>query len=201
MTPDMSPEEFDERFGPEFAPHTNAYGTPVHPVKPGLTRRGKTAIAVATVAIAGTGFFWYQSNSVQAAQDAKETAALQIQLQQLELEKMKELNKANAAQSKEKATEDAAKQKFVDACIDADKGLVGKQMGVTYSSVVADCQDQFQAGSSDGVDGSDMAAAGSATDTGDGGIGINSTGLMVLAGGAALVIVFTAARTRKSHAA
>ncbi|MFG2276687.1 hypothetical protein ACGFNY_43885 [Streptomyces chartreusis] len=197
----MTPQEFDEEFGPEFTPRTSPYGNTVQPVKPGLTRRGRIAIAVAATAIAGTGFFWYQAQSAQVAKDAKETAALQIQLQQIELEKMKELNKANATHSKEKATEDAERKKFVDACIDADKGLVGKQMGVTYSSVVADCQDQFQAEGSQGVDGSDMAAAGSASDTEDGGIGINSTGLLAITGGLGLVVVLTAARSRKAHAA
>ena len=201
----MTPEQFDQEFGPEFAPNstptTNAYGTPVQAVKPGLTRRGKIAVSVAAVAIAGTGFFWYESHSAQVAKDAKETAALQIQLQQLELERMKELNKANAAQSKEKATEDAANKKFVDACIEADKGLVGKQMGVTYSSVVADCQDQFQTDHGKGVDGSDMAAAGSATDSGDEGGGLNSTGLLTVVGGAGLLVVLTASRFRKSHSA
>lgn len=197
----MTPEQFADEFGPEFAPQTSPYGNSVQPVKPGLTRRGKVAITVAAVAVAGTGFFWYESHSAQVAADAKETAALQIQMKQLELEKLKEINKANATHSKEKATEDAERKKFVDACIDADKGLVGKQMGVTYSSVVADCQDQFQTDTGKSVDGTDMAAAGSARDTADGGIGINSTGLLAITGGLGLVVVLTAARSRKAHAA
>lgn len=196
----MTPQEFDEEFGPEFAPRTSPYGYAAQPVKPGLTKRGKIAIAVAGAAIAGTGFFWYQAHSAQVAKDAKETAALQIQLQQIELEKMKELNKANAEHSKEKATEDAQRKKFVDACIDADKGLVGKQLGVTYSSVVADCQNQFQARTSTSVDGSDMAAAGSSTDTPTGAGAINSTGLMAIAGATGLFVVGAAIRGRRKHA-
>jgi hypothetical protein len=200
----VTPEQFDQEFGREFdeqpTRQTTAYGYPVQPVKPGLTRRGKTAIAVVTVAIAGTGFFWYESHSAQVAKDAKETAALQIQLQQLELEKMKEINKQTAAQSKEQAAEDAARQKFVDACVNTDKGLVGKQMGVTYSSVVADCQDQYQGGQ-DSVDGADMAAAGSSTDTGSGDGGINSTGLLAIVAGGGVLVVLGASRFKKSHAA
>lgn len=201
----MTPEQFDQEFGPEFteqAPRqTTAYGSPVQPVKPGLTRRGKTAMAVVAVAVAGTGFFWHESHSAQVAKDAKETAALQIQLQQLELEKMKEINKATAAQSKEQATEDAARQKFVDACVNTDKGLVGKQMGVTYSSVVADCQAQYEGGQ-DSVDGADMAAAGSSTDTDSGGGGgINSTGLLAIVAGGGVIVVLGANRIKKSHTA
>ncbi|MFF7527349.1 hypothetical protein [Streptomyces pseudovenezuelae] len=194
----MSPEEFTQEFGPEFDAPTTPYGHAAQPVKPGLTQRGKTAIAVAAVAIAGTGFFWYQSHSVQVAKDAKETAALQIQLQQLELEKMKEMNKANTEQKKQQATQDAARQKFVDACVDADKSLIGKQMGVSYSSVVADCRDKFQGD----VDGADMAVAGSAADTHSGsGGGINSTGLLAIVAGGGVIVVLAANRTKKSHAA
>ena len=158
------------------------YGTPAQPVKPGLTNRGKVAIAVASVAVAGTGFFWYQDHSVQVAKEAKEAAALEIQVKQLELEKLKDINKVTAAQKKDQATEDAARQKFVDACVDADKGLVGKQMGVTYRSVMADCQAQYKGGGG-GADGSDMATAASADDTSSG--GINN---FVLLGGGTLAI-------------
>ncbi|MFF7476660.1 hypothetical protein [Streptomyces sp. NPDC008092] len=199
----MTPEQFDQEFGPEFAPHINShtspYGNSVQPVKPGLTKRGKVAITVAAIAMAGTGFFWYESHAAQAAQDAKETAALEIQMKKLDLEKLKEINKATAAQSKEQAAADATRQKSVDACIDADKGLVGKQMGVTYKSVVADCQSQFAAGQ--GVNGSDMAEAGSSTSTKNGGGGINSTGLLAIAGAAGLLVVLAARRTKNSHAA
>lgn len=171
------------------------------PVKPGLTRRGKIAVTVATVAVAGTGFFWYQDHSAQVAKDAKETAALQIQMQKLELEKLKEINKATTAQKKEQAAEDAARDKFVTACVDADKGLVGKQMGVTYRSVVADCQAQYQGG----LDGADMAAAASANDTSSDGArgagGINSAGLLALTAGAGVLVVLAANRTKRANAA
>ncbi|MFG2970808.1 hypothetical protein ACGFZS_46820 [Streptomyces sp. NPDC048288] len=195
----MTPEQFDQEFGPEFAPSTapqaSPYGNYTRPVKPGLTKRGKIAITVAALAVAGTGFFWYESNAAQAAKDAKDTAALEIQMKKLELEKLKEINKATVAQSKEKATADATRQKAVNACIEADKGLVGKQMGVTYKSVVADCQSQF----ADDSDGTDMAAAGSSTSTGSGGVGINSTGLLAIAGGGGLLVVMAASRARRTN--
>jgi hypothetical protein len=191
-------EEWHVNPTPEYN-HQGPYGTPVQPVKPGLTKRGKVAIAVASVAVAGTGFIWYQGESAQAAKDAKEAAALQIQMQKLELEKLKEINKATVEQKNEQATEDAARQKFVDACVEADKGLVGKQMGVTYSSVVDDCQGQYEGG----TDGSDMAAAGSASDTAstDGGGGVNSAGLLALAAGGGLLVVVAANRGKKANAA
>lgn len=201
-------EEFNRIMSKEFTVETppeytdpGPYGTPAQPVKPGLTKRGKIAIAVASVAVAGTGFIWYQGQSAQAAKDTKEAAALEIQMQKVELEKLKEVNKATVAQKKEKATEDAARQKFVNACVKADKGLVGKKMGVTYSSVVGDCQAQYEGG----VDGSDMAEAGSVSDAagtdGGGGAGINSSGLLALAAGGGLLVVLAANRGKKANAA
>ncbi|MGW2739106.1 hypothetical protein ACWC4D_33515 [Streptomyces sp. NPDC001288] len=196
----MTPEQFDQEFGPEFAPRTTPYGNYTAPVKPGLTKRGKVAVTVAAIAVAGTGFFWHEANSAEAAKNAKETAALQIQMKKLDIEQLREINKAAAVQNKEKTSQDTAHQKAVDACIQADKGLVGKQMGVTYRSVVADCQDQFDT-FGQAANGTDMAEAGSASSTGNEGGGINSSGLLAIAGGAGLLVVMAASRLKKTHGA
>lgn len=201
----MSPEEFAHEFGPEFAeqpnPHVGPYGQPVQPVKPGLTKRGKTALAIGAAVLAGGGILAWQDYSAEASANEVKAQELALRQQELRIQELKEINKATAAQKKNQATEDAARQKFVDACIKTDKGLVGKQMGVTYSSVVADCQAQFQGGQDAGTDGSDMAVAGSVNDTGSGGGGINTAGFLAIAAGGGLLVVLVANRTKKTHAA
>lgn len=195
----MSPEEFQNEFGSEFAPQTSAYGNPVYPVKPGLTRRGKIALTVGATVIASAGMLTWQNYTTQAQENSLKSQELALQQQALRIQELKEINKATAAQKKEQATEDAERKKFIDACVQADKGLIGKQMGVKYSSVVADCTSQFQ-GAQAGVDGSDMAAAGASSDTGGGSAGgINSTGLLAIAAGGGLLVLVAARRTKKTH--
>lgn len=163
------------------------YGIPVHsiPVKPGLTKRGKVAIAIGTTILATGGLvFWQHNNTEQAASEAKQQE-LQLEKARLDLEMVKEINKASARTSKTRESADAERQKQIAACVNTDKGLVGKQMGVNYSSVLKDCQAQFPPA----TDGSDMQTAASSTDTNGGG-SVN-TGLLiaggVLAGGVVLV--------------
>lgn len=196
----MSPEEFQNEFGSEFDGQTSPYGNTVHPVKPGLTKRGKVALTVGATVIASCGMLVWQDYTTQAQENSLKSQELALQQQALRIQELKEINKATAAQKKEQAAEDAERKKFVDACVQADKGLIGKQMGVKYSSVVADCQSQFQ-GDQASVDGSDMAAAGASADTAGGGSGgINSTGLLAITAGGGLLVLVTARRTKKSHA-
>jgi hypothetical protein len=195
----VTPEQFDQEFGPEFTPQTSAYGHPVQPVKPGLTKRGKVALIVGATVIAGGSMLTWQHYSAQSEENDLKAQELSLKQQELRIQELKEMNKATTAKKKEKATQDAERQKFVDACVDADKSLVGKQMGVTYSSVVADCNANYQSDESSAA-GSDMAAAGSASNTGSGGGGINSTGLLAIVAGGGVLVVFTAIRTKKSHA-
>lgn len=193
----MSPEEFANEFGPEMAPQSTAYGRPVQAVKPGLTKRGKAALAVGATVIAGSSMLTWQHYSAQAEENGLKAQELALRQQELRIQELKEINKTAAVQKKQKATEDAARQKFVDACVDTDKGLVGKQMGVRYSSVLADCQAQYQS-EGDSVEGSDMATAGSSSDSGG---GINSTGLLAMVAGGGVLVVLAANRSKKSHAA
>lgn len=196
----MTPEQFDQEFGPEFAPQTSPYGYTAPPVKPGLTKRGKTALAIGAAVLAGGGILAWQDYSAEASANEVKAQELALRQQELRIQELKEINKATAAQKKNQASEDAARQKFVDACIQADKGLVGKQMGVTYSSVVADCQDQFQGGQDQSVTGADMAVAGSADEAGSSEGGINSAGLVGIAVGGGLLVALGANRMKKSHA-
>jgi hypothetical protein len=196
----MTPEQFDQEFGPEFAPQTSPYGYTAQPVKTGLTKRGKVALAIGTAVLAGSGILAWQDYSAEVAANEVKAQELALRQQELRIQELKEINKVAAAQKKDQATEEAARQKFVDACINADKSLVGKQMGVTYSSVVADCQSQFQSSQDQGVTGVDMAVAGSADEAGSSGGGINSAGLVGIVVGGGLLVALGANRMKKSHA-
>ncbi|WP_045562753.1 hypothetical protein [Streptomyces sp. FxanaA7] len=172
------------------------YGAPTaQPVKPGLTKRGKVAVAVGVTVLAGGGMLAWQDYSADANANQIKAQELALQREQLEVEKLKEINKAATRNAKTQATEDSANQKLIDACIDTDKSLVGKQMGVTYSSIVADCRSEY----ADTVSGSDMQPAGStqvASDGGDGGI---NTGLLIGGGVLAGAFVLGARKATRSN--
>ena len=171
----------------------NPYGIPAQPVKPGLTKRGKVGIAVAAAVIAGGGLIGYQHYAaVQSANEAK-AQELQIQHEQIELEKLREINKAQTVTAKAQATQNAALQKQIDACVADNKGLVGKQLGATYRSVLEDCQAQYGSTNT-----GDMQAAASTQDTSSGGGGINN-GLLVGGGVLALAVVVFARKGTRSN--
>jgi hypothetical protein len=174
------------------------YGSPQpHPVKTGPTKRGKVVLSIGAAVLAGTGILTWQH--YDAAEKASQVKAqeLSIQQQQIELEKLKVLSEANAKNAKTQATQDAARQKQIDACVSHNKGLIGKQFGATYSSVLADCQNQYTAtGSTSG-----MQEAASSTDaTGSDG-GVSPGLLLVIGAGGALVIAVAANRGRNTNAA
>ena len=174
------------------------YGPPVaQPVKPGLTKRGKAALAIGATVLAGGGMLTWQHYSAEAEANQIRVQELALQQQELELEKLKELNKANTANQKAQETQGAEQQKQIKACVDADKGLIGKQMGVTYSSVLEGCQRQYGT-SNTGVA---MQQAASASDTGGEDGGISPGALLGVGAGAALLIGVAANRGRKNNAA
>lgn len=165
------------------APATPAHG-PYGPaaqqqVKTGLTPRGKAALAIGATVIAGGSLLGWQH--YEAAQTANEVRAQELALEQqkLDIEQMKTEQQVNQAADKQQAVADKTRQKKIDACVDADKGLIGKRMGTTYSSILNDCRNQYPASS----DGADMQAAGSARDTDNGFTNV------VLIGGAAIAVV------------
>lgn len=164
---------------PYTDPHP--YGPPATPTKTGLTPRGKAALAIAATVVAGGALMGWQSYaSTQAATELK-AKELSIQEKQLELKKIQALKAANESQAKTQKAADQARQKMVDSCVEADKGLIGKQMGVTYRSVLKDCQAEFPDASGTGDDMQEAASA-RATD-GDG-----SINTVVLVGGGTLAI-------------
>lgn len=151
------------------------------PVKPGLTRRGKTALAIGTVVLATGGFISWQH--YQAVSSANQARAEEIQYKKdlLALETLKEMNKNSTATQETQNKADAARQKQVNACVTDNKNLVEKQVGTTLESIIEACQTQYQATTSS----ADMQAAANSTDTGSSSGGGVNDGLLI--GGAVLV--------------
>ncbi|MGW1870925.1 hypothetical protein ACWCPS_35970 [Streptomyces mauvecolor] len=173
------------------------YGTPVVHKKAGLTRRGKVAMAVAGVAIAGGGTIWFQAHSAAVAKDEKEAAALQIQMKKLELEEMKIRNE-QASTDKKAATASAEKiQAAVDKCVKDSSAPLDKGYGSPLrSAVVADCKQQYET-----TDGSSMQAAGSAQGASNAsGGGINSPALLGLVAGGGMAVALFARKGKKADA-
>lgn len=161
-------------YGP--APHHGA------PVKTGLTPRGKAVmVAFAAPLLLGGLLGWQHYASTQAANDLK-AQELSLQQQQLEVEKLKALGEANQAQQKTQTAAYQARQKLIDSCVEDNKGLVGKQLGATYRSVLEDCQMQYP---DTAATGADMQEAASASTSSSGGSGVND---FVLIGGGALAL-------------
>ncbi|CAK7288660.1 hypothetical protein [Streptomyces misionensis] len=171
------------------------YGIPANsiPQKPGLTKRGKIAVTVGAAVIVGGGLiFWQHNNAVEAASAAKQQQ-IQLENKKLDLEMLKEMNQTSAAAAKNQNSEEQQRQKQISDCVNASKSLVGKQLGVTYSSVMKDCRDQFPAT----TDGADMQTTASSTNSGSSsGSGVNE-GLLI-AGAVLVGGIFIAAR-RNTH--
>lgn len=178
-------------------PYGHPQTIPAHsiPVKPGLTKRGKAALAIGTVILAGGGLLFWQDQAEDAKAADIKAQELQYKRDLLALEMQREMNKANAENQKAQETQNAETQKQIQACVDADKGLIGKQLGVTYSSVLKDCQDRYGTTSADA--GTDIQEAASATNSSG---GINDSVLLVGGGAFVLILVVAAKKaTRPAH--
>lgn len=174
------------------------YGSPTpSQAKPGLTRRGKAAIAVVGTVMAAGGLLSWSHYSAESDQAEVESRKIGLQEQQLELEKLKVISEVNAKNAKVQATMDAARQERIDSCVSANKGLVGKQLGATYSSVLSDCQTQYAATGTPG-----MQEAASATDANSGGGGgVSPSTLVAVVAGGALLVAVAANRGKNTNAA
>lgn len=178
---------------PYTDPHP--YGPPPHhgpPVKTGLTKRGKTAMAIAATVLATGGFLTWQHYDAEAAANQAKAQELALQRDQIALEMQKELNNANQQNKKTAATESSQRQKQIDACVQDNKGLAGKQLGYTLHNVVEDCQTQYP---DSGSTGDAMQEAGSATDAGTG-ADIGVTGGLAIGAGVLVLGLYAAARRR-----
>ncbi|MEU2873019.1 hypothetical protein ABZ769_28110 [Streptomyces olivoreticuli] len=165
----------------------NPYGAPAQLRKPGLTKRGKVALGIGVAVIAGGGLIGYQVHSANVAASEVKAQELSLKSQTLELEKIREMNRANEAGRQAAASEEKVRQASVDACVKNSADLVGKGFGSpSHRDIVSDCQSRYPGTS--GGDG--MQPAGSAKAAGGSGGGVNQ-GLLI--GGGVLVLFLVAA--------
>jgi hypothetical protein len=169
----------------------NPYGGPVQHHKGGLTKRGKAALGIGAAVIAGGGIIGYQVHSSNVAASEAKAQEIALKADALELEKMREMNRASEADRKTAASQEKVRQASVDSCVKSSADQVGKGYGSpSHRDIVDDCQAQYPSSlnSSDlGAAASTQAAAGDADSSGG---GVNQ-GLLI--GGAALAVFFVAA--------
>lgn len=169
----------------------NPYGIPPNsiPVKPGLTPRGKVALAFGVAALATGGLVGYQVYSAdQAASEAK-AQEVAYKKDQLELEKLKVLNETSKSQN----SAGQVRQKQIDACVKDSRDLVGKSVDSSVRDIVEACQSQYQTA----ANGSDMQNAAAAHDSGG---GIND-GVFIVGGILVAGLVVMVKKGARSNAA
>jgi hypothetical protein len=193
----MSPNdeyEFQRITGQQFPTETidpAPYGMHPHRVKTGLTPRGKAALALSGAALAATALVGWQISSSNAAEADQKAQELALKQQELRLKELQILGQQAAVNTKTATDQATAFQAKVDSCVKANKGLVGKQLGATYRSVVDDCKAQYESASA-----VDMQAAASSTSTSAGGSGGAQVNGGVLVGGVALAGLMAVALRR-----
>ncbi|MEU0836048.1 hypothetical protein [Streptomyces sp. NPDC005969] len=172
----------------------NPYNAPVQPRKAGLTKRGKAALGIGAAVIAGGSLIGYQVHSANVAESEAKAQEIALKSQALELEKLRETNRANEADRKAKASQERVRQASVDTCVKDNAHLADKGFGSpSHRDIVSDCQAQYTGP----ADGGDMKAAASATDTNStSGGGVNQ-GLLL--GGGVLVVFLVAAAKKGSR--
>lgn len=191
-----APDEFDKMIAEEFRPESrevldhNPYGNPT--TKPGLTRRGKAALGVGAAVIASGVLVGYQvhaSNEVKAQE-------VELKAQALELEKLRELNRASEVQRAAAANQDKVRQTSVDTCVKARTDADSNRFSSSYRMVVDDCQAQYGSAGGD-----DMASAASATTARTSGGGDVNQGLLIGVGALGLIVAVAARKATKSNPA
>ncbi|MFI5867736.1 hypothetical protein [Streptomyces sp. NPDC051546] len=169
--------------------------------KTGLTPRGKAVLVLAGAAVLGAtlvGYSVYSADSDQADARAQE---ITLQRERLELERMKEINKANADGRKAAAEASAVRQTALNNCVKDGSAQIGKSGGPwSRTQVVDECQKL-----GDGDDwsntktGTDMASAASSSDLNtDGGGDSGNNGLLWIVGGGAALAVICAKKAKKA---
>ncbi|MFE4915823.1 hypothetical protein ACFRCX_30425 [Streptomyces sp. NPDC056652] len=176
----------------------NPYGGPARPHKAGLTKRGKAALGIGAAVIAGGGLIGYQVHSANVAASEAKAQEIALKSQALELEKIREMNRANEAGRKAEASQETTRQASVDKCIKSNDDLVGKGYGSpSYRDLVDNCQAQYPSSSSS--DGMQAAASSQTASNSDAG-GVNE-GLLLGGGALALFLVVAAKKGTRSNPA
>jgi hypothetical protein len=181
--------EFQKRQSMNHQEHidNSPYGVPQ---KPGLTKRGKAALGIGAAVIAGGSLIGYQSYAASAAENEAKAQEIALKQQQLELEKLKEMNRANAVGQKAQVSETKTRQAAINTCIKNASDQTGKEYGsASYRDVIDACQAQY-AGSTAADDMQAAASSSTASPSTGGGGGVND-GLLI--GGGVLVLFLVAA--------
>jgi hypothetical protein len=189
-----APEDEFERIIKEFRVNPseiidqNPYNAPTQHQKAGLTKRGKAALGIGAAVIAGGSLIGYQVHSANVAEQETKAQELAVKSQALELEKLRETNRANESDRKEKASQAKARQASINTCVKDSSDLVGKGFGSpSHRDLVDDCQAQYADIPASG----DMEAAASAQDTDNSNGGGVNQGLLI--GGGVLVLFLVGA--------
>ena len=162
----------------------NPYGTPAQPSKSGLTKRGKAALGFGVAVIAGSSLIGYQVHENNAVKEQE----IALKAQQLDLEKMQEMDRASEATQKVQNAQSQTRQASIDSCVKNHSDQVGKGLGSPlYGDIVNDCQAQYS-----GTASSDKLQT-TATTQNTGGGGVNQG---VLIGGGVLVVFLVVAAKR-----
>ncbi|MFJ5294568.1 hypothetical protein [Streptomyces sp. NPDC088348] len=184
-------EEFDRivegftMYNPSETIDQNPYGNgpAVYSQKPGLTKRGKAALGIGAAVLAGGGLIGYQVHSASVAASDAKAQEIALKSQTLELEKLREINRANDADRKAAASQEKTRQASIDSCVKTDTAAASKGLRLSsHQDVINDCQAQYPSEAGTG----DMAAAASEKDAASSGGGGSNQGLLL--GGAVLAV-------------
>ncbi|TLQ38848.1 hypothetical protein [Streptomyces marianii] len=170
--------------------------------KTGLTPRGKVVMGLAGAAILGATLVGYTAYSADSDQADARAQEITLQRERLELERMKEINKANADDRKAATEASTARQAALSDCIKDGSAQIGKTGGPwSRTQVVDECQKLGDGDDwSDTKTGTDMANAASTSDlnTNDDGGDSGNNGLLWLVGGGAALAVIGAKKAKKA---
>lgn len=183
---------------PEYLDN-NPYGAPATTVKPGLTKRGKAALGIGAAVIAGGSLIGYQAHAANVAEQEAKAQEIALKAEALELEKLREMNRAAEVNRKVALTVEQARQASVDTCVKGKTHLVGQGYGAPrYRDIVDDCQAQYTAttGLTD-IEAANSSSQASAPAAG----GDVNEGLLIGCGVLALGVLAAAKRSTRSNPA
>ena len=140
----------------------------------------------------------YQAYSANVAASEAKAQEIAYKSQQLELEKLKELNRVNAANRKAQSSENKSRQASINECVKDKEGQVGKEFGSpSYQDVVDACRAQYVSTTS----GDDMQTAASTDTVNNNGEGGVNNFVLVGGGAIALGLVVLTKKNKRSNPA
>lgn len=139
--------------------HIDPYGPPAQPLKPGLTPRGKAALGIGAAVLVGGSLIGYQTYSSNAAEKEAQASALQLKMQELRLEELKEQNRAAERNHVAEKKANSTLQASIDKCVNSKEDDANKGFGTTYRDIVDACKAQYASSADTGKDLETTAAA------------------------------------------